>query len=70
MNSSNPKSLTTEFFEQLYQKNSDPWQFATSEYEAKKYATTLNALPRNLYQAGFEIGGSITSGRLRQRDFN
>jgi SAM-dependent methyltransferase len=59
MNSSNQKSLTTEFFEQLYQKNPDPWQFATSEYEAKKYATTLNALPRNLYQAGFEIGGSI-----------
>ncbi len=59
MNSSNPQSLTTEFFEQLYQENSDPWQFATSEYEAKKYAATLNALPRNLYQAGFEIGGSI-----------
>jgi SAM-dependent methyltransferase len=59
MNLSNPQSLGTEFFEQLYQKNPDPWQFATSEYEAKKYATTLNALPRNLYQAGFEIGGSI-----------
>ena len=59
MNLSNPQSLTTEFFEQLYQENPDPWQFATSEYEAKKYATTLNALPRNLYQAGFEIGGSI-----------
>lgn len=59
MNPSNPKSLTTEFFEQLYQENSDPWQFATSEYESKKYAVTLNALPRNLYQAGFEIGGSI-----------
>jgi SAM-dependent methyltransferase len=60
MNSSNPKkSLTTEFFEQLYQENPDPWQFATSEYEAKKYAATLNALPRNLYKAGFEIGGSI-----------
>jgi SAM-dependent methyltransferase len=59
MNSSNPKSLTTEFFEQLYQENPDPWQFATSEYEAEKYAATLNALPRNLYKAGFEIGGSI-----------
>lgn len=59
MNLSNPQSLTTEFFEQLYQENSDPWQFATSEYEAKKYTATLNALPRNLYQAGFEIGGSI-----------
>jgi predicted TPR repeat methyltransferase len=59
MNLPNPQSLSTEFFEQLYQENSDPWQFATSEYEAKKYAVTLNALPRNLYQSGFEIGGSI-----------
>jgi SAM-dependent methyltransferase len=59
MNLSNSESLTTEFFEQLYQANPDPWQFATSEYEAKKYAATLNALPRNLYNAGFEIGGSI-----------
>lgn len=59
MNSLNPKSLTTEFFEQLYQQNSDPWELATSEYEAKKYAATLNALPRNLYRSGFEIGGSI-----------
>jgi SAM-dependent methyltransferase len=59
MNPSQPQSLTTEFFEQLYQENTDPWQFATSEYEAKKYAATLNALPRNLYNSGFEIGGSI-----------
>ncbi len=59
MNSSNPQSLSTEFFEQLYQGNPDPWQFATSEYEAEKYAATLKSLPRNLYQAGFEIGGSI-----------
>jgi Nodulation protein S (NodS) len=59
MSLSNQKSLSTEFFEQLYQNNPDPWQFATSEYEAKKYAATLNALPRNLYQSGFEIGGSI-----------
>jgi SAM-dependent methyltransferase len=59
MNPSQPQSLTTEFFEQLYQENTDPWQFATSEYEAKKYAATLNALPRNLYKSGFEIGGSI-----------
>ena len=45
MNPSQPQSLTTEFFEQLYQENTDPWQFATSEYEAKKYAATLNATP-------------------------
>jgi SAM-dependent methyltransferase len=59
MNLSNSESLNTEFFEQLYQENPDPWQFTSSEYEAKKYTATLNALPRNLYNSGFEIGGSI-----------
>jgi SAM-dependent methyltransferase len=53
------RSLTTDFFEALYRENPDPWQFATSEYEARKYATTLEALPRDRYGSGFEIGGSI-----------
>jgi SAM-dependent methyltransferase len=53
------RSLTTDFFEALYRENPDPWQFATSEYEAQKYATTLAALPRDRYESGFEIGGSI-----------
>ena len=56
---SNSASLTSEFFEALYQQNSDPWQFETSEYEAQKYTATLAALPHPLYQSGFEIGGSI-----------
>ncbi|AFY95342.1 SAM-dependent methyltransferase [Chamaesiphon minutus] len=59
MKSTNLQSLTTDFFEALYRENPDPWQFATSEYEAKKYATTLNSLPRDRYQSAFEIGGSI-----------
>jgi SAM-dependent methyltransferase len=69
MNSSDPKSLTPDFFESLYRENPDPWQFATSEYEAQKYAATLEALPRNLYQSGFEIGGSIgvLTEKLAQR---
>jgi SAM-dependent methyltransferase len=53
------RSLTTDFFEALYHENPDPWQFATSEYEAQKYATTLEVLPRDRYGSGFEIGGSI-----------
>ncbi len=59
MNLTNAKSLNTDFFEALYQQDPDPWQFATSEYEAQKYATTIAALPRDRYQSGFEIGGSI-----------
>jgi 2-polyprenyl-3-methyl-5-hydroxy-6-metoxy-1,4-benzoquinol methylase len=59
MNSADIKSLSADFFEALYQQNPDPWQFATSEYEAQKYATTIDSLPHNLYHSGFEIGGSI-----------
>ncbi len=69
MKSSQPESLTSDFFEALYQENADPWQFETSEYEAQKYATTLDALPRDVYQSGFEIGGSIgvLTEKLAQR---
>jgi SAM-dependent methyltransferase len=59
MNPAHQPSLTADFFETLYEVNPDPWQFATSEYEAQKYAATLQALPRTSYQSGFEIGGSI-----------
>jgi protein-L-isoaspartate O-methyltransferase len=53
------QSLQPSFFEDLYQKNSDPWQFETSEYEAEKYATTIAALAQSKYDNAFEIGGSI-----------
>lgn len=59
MNPAKSQSLTTDFFDALYQKDPDPWQFATSKYEAQKYAATMGALPRDRYQSGFEIGGSI-----------
>jgi SAM-dependent methyltransferase len=59
MSFSDKESLTSDFFEALYEVDSDPWQFETSEYEAQKYATTLSALPHASYQSGFEIGGSI-----------
>ncbi|OUC16208.1 MAG: methyltransferase [Alkalinema sp. CACIAM 70d] len=52
-------SLPPNFFETLYAKNADPWNFLTSEYEAQKYTTTLAALPRPYYDSVLEIGGSI-----------
>jgi SAM-dependent methyltransferase len=55
----NPRSLTPEFFEALYEANPDPWQFTTSAYEAQKYDATLTALTKPLYQNALEIGGSI-----------
>lgn len=53
------KSLAPEYFEDVYNAKDDPWDFASSEYEAAKYAATLDALPRESYQSAFEIGASI-----------
>lgn len=59
------QSLPASYFDALYQTKSDPWQFATSEYEAQKYAATIAALPQTHYQSALEIGGSI--GVLTQK---
>ncbi len=54
-----PKTLTPEYFDEVYAANEDPWNFRSSEYEAAKYAATLAALPREKYENAFEIGCSI-----------
>lgn len=59
MRSRRAKSLEPEYFDEMYAASDDPWGFATREYEARKYAATLAALPRAEYQAAFEIGCSI-----------
>jgi SAM-dependent methyltransferase len=46
-------------FEDLYRREPDPWGFATSGYEAAKYAATLEALPRPCYAKALEVGCSI-----------
>jgi SAM-dependent methyltransferase len=53
------RSLPPKYFEQLYAADPDPWKFETSDYEAKKYAATLSALPKPQYRSALEIGGSI-----------
>lgn len=53
------QSLPPSYFDAIYQTDPDPWKFATSEYEAQKYAATIAALPKPHYRSGFEIGGSI-----------
>lgn len=52
-------SLPPDYFAERYAKDPDPWRFATSDYEAGKYAATLAALPRERYAALLEIGCSI-----------
>lgn len=53
------QSLQPSFFDNLYRENTDPWRYETSEYEAQKYAATIDALPKARYRNVFEIGGSI-----------
>lgn len=52
-------SMPPAYFDALYDANADPWGFATSLYEAGKYAATMQALSRQRYQAGLEVGCSI-----------
>ncbi|QXQ05389.1 nodulation S family protein [Sphingosinicellaceae bacterium] len=47
------------YFDALYAADADPWRFETSDYEAKKYADTVAALPRQHYAAAVEFGCSI-----------
>ncbi len=53
------QSLPPSYFEEMYVADPDPWDFETSEYEAKKYAATIAALPKPRYRSALEIGGSI-----------
>lgn len=47
------------FFNELYARNIDPWDFDTSAYERLKYADTLAQLPAGRFRSGLEIGCSI-----------
>jgi SAM-dependent methyltransferase len=52
-------SLPPSYFEDVYRAKPDPWDFASSPYEAAKYQATLAALPRVRYESAFEAGCSI-----------
>jgi cyclopropane fatty-acyl-phospholipid synthase-like methyltransferase len=53
------ETLAAGYFDALYASNPDPWRFASSEYEAAKYAATMVALPSQEYRRALEIGCSI-----------
>jgi SAM-dependent methyltransferase len=63
------KSLDADFFNRMYQKNEDPWDFESSPYEREKYEATLHAIPDPTYENAFEIGCSngILSEKLARR---
>ncbi len=48
-----------EFFEQMYQRSPDPWDFSSSPYEGQRYDAIVAALGDRRYTRGFEPGCSI-----------
>lgn len=62
-------SVPASYFDQLYRERPDPWDLAGSDYEAAKYAATLDALPTRRFARGLDVGCSIgmLSARLAPR---
>ncbi|WP_237478078.1 class I SAM-dependent methyltransferase [Lichenibacterium dinghuense] len=52
-------SLDSRYFEDIYARTIDPWDFRTSPYERGKYEATLGILPRPRYRSALEVGCSI-----------
>jgi predicted TPR repeat methyltransferase len=52
------RSVSRQYFEELYRRSPDPWNFATSVYEQEKYAATLQAIGSGFGRA-LEVGCSI-----------
>ena len=50
------KRLPNEYFDKVYAEGDDPWGFETRDYEKRKYALTLAALPKPRYRSAFEPG--------------
>ena len=51
-------STSYDYFDRMYQ-DPDPWSFASSPYERRKYDLTVGSLPRSRYRRAFEPGCSI-----------
>ncbi len=53
------RRLDRDYFEKLYTESPDPWDFATSEYEQRKYEQTLEVLGGRRFPRALEVGSSI-----------
>ena len=51
--------IPDQVFENVYATSSDPYGFASSDYERRKYFVTIAALSRARYTNAFEIGCSV-----------
>jgi SAM-dependent methyltransferase len=47
------------FFENMYRSDADPWDFASSEYERRRYEIILHVLEGKRYRHAFEPGCSV-----------
>lgn len=63
---SSVKSLPASYFEGIFAQDADPWDLASSAYEAEKHAATIAALNGRRYRSGLEIGcaGGVLTRRL------
>lgn len=54
-----PDTTSAAFFERKYKESNDPWAFATSPYERRRYAAILSAIGGHRYRHVFEPGCSV-----------
>jgi LmbE family N-acetylglucosaminyl deacetylase/protein-L-isoaspartate O-methyltransferase len=47
------------YFDDLYERNPDPWRLSTRWYETRKRAISVASLPRERYRSSLEIGCSV-----------
>jgi LmbE family N-acetylglucosaminyl deacetylase len=52
-------SLDATYFDELYDRHDDPWQFTSRWYERRKRALTLASLPAERFSSALELGCSI-----------
>ena len=53
------RSLTADYFAELYRAADDPWRLGDSWYEQRKRALTMAALPRERFRSAFEPGCAV-----------
>jgi hypothetical protein len=65
-------TLPPSYFDRMYERADDPWDFIDRWYEERKRAVTLASLPDPRYRTAFEPGcsiGMLTSDLARRCDF-
>lgn len=63
-----PDPCSPEAFEARYASDPDPWQFATADYERRRYASLLATLARARYRSAYEPACSIGELTVRLGD--